>query len=98
MTVKKAMDVIIITRPDCVLFQYPTWLSANKSKLETKEFANYSKQYEMMSAICVAFETEQSSDSDDAKKQRYEEILDLMEQMQNLGQPPKDIVQDMVSH
>ena len=84
-------------RPGRVLFQYPVWLAANKSKLKTEEFENYSKQYDMMSAICLAFESEQSSDSDDVKKQRYEEILDLMEQMQNLGQPPKDIVQDMVS-
>lgn len=50
-----------------------------------------------MSEICVVFEREQSSDSDDVKKQRHEEILDLMERMQNLGQPPKDIVEDMVS-
>ncbi|KAK2178978.1 hypothetical protein NP493_520g00005 [Ridgeia piscesae] len=71
--------------------KYPTWLSANKEKLKTKDFDNYSKQYALMSEICGVFEQDDSSDSDDVKKQRYEEILDLMEQMQNLGQPPKDI-------
>ena len=73
-------------------------MAANKEKLKTKDFDNYSKQYALMSQICGVFEQDDSSDSDDVKKQRYEEILDLMEQMQNLGQPPKDIVQDMVSH
>ncbi|KAI0240943.1 Peroxisomal biogenesis factor 19 [Lamellibrachia satsuma] len=75
--------------------KYPAWLSANKDKIKAKDWENYSKQYQLMSEICVVFEREQSSDSDDVKKQRHEEILDLMERMQNLGQPPKDIVEDM---
>ena len=78
-------------------FQYPAWLDENKSKLEKKDFENYSKQFELMRTIVTEFDSEQSGDSDDVKKRRFDRILDVMQRMQEMGQPPKDLVGDMVS-
>ena len=50
-----------------------------------------------MSRICAEFESETEADSDEVKGQRFERVIDLMQQMQSCGQPPKDIVGDMVS-
>ena len=50
-----------------------------------------------MTRICSEFEEEEEGDSQDIKNQRFERIIDLMQQMQECGQPPKDIVGDMVS-
>ena len=50
-----------------------------------------------MSNIVTEFEAEKEEDSEEVKKQRFERILDTMQEMQELGQPPKEIVGDMVS-
>ena len=50
-----------------------------------------------MTRICSEFEEEQDDEPQDIKSQRFERIIDLMQQMQECGQPPKDIVGDMVS-
>ncbi len=66
--------------------------------ISASEHANYSKQYDLMSRICAEFESETEADSEEVKGQRFERVIDLMQQMQSCGQPPKDIVGDMVSH
>ncbi len=80
------------------LIQYPDWLSENEGKVESKEFANYKQQYELMSVIVTEFESESESDSDEVKKRRFDKIMDTMQQMQELGQPPKEIVGEMVGN
>ncbi len=77
--------------------QYPDWLSENKEKLSEAEYDNYSKQLNLMTRICTEFEEEKEEDPETTKAQRFERIIDLMQQMQDCGQPPKDIVGDMVS-
>jgi hypothetical protein len=51
----------------------------------------------MMASIVGEFEGEQATDSEDVKNRRFERILDVMQQMQELGQPPKELVGDAVS-
>ncbi|WAR06677.1 PEX19-like protein [Mya arenaria] len=75
--------------------KYPPWLEKNKSKITEAEFSNYSKQNVMISQILVEFDKEKSTDTDDMKKQRFEQIMEMMQKMQDLGQPPKEIVGDM---
>ncbi|ESP02172.1 hypothetical protein LOTGIDRAFT_185973 [Lottia gigantea] len=75
--------------------KYPKWLEANKSVVEEVEYTRYDKQYELMNAICVEYEAEQETDSDDVKRERFENLMGIMQQMQELGQPPKDIVGEM---
>lgn len=75
--------------------KYPTYLAENESKLETSQVETYRKQYELMTSICTVFEEEQVEDTSEVKTQRFERLMDLMQQMQELGQPPKDIVGEM---
>ncbi|XP_064617802.1 peroxisomal biogenesis factor 19-like isoform X2 [Liolophura sinensis] len=75
--------------------KYPKWLEENKEKTDPKEFENYQKQYMLMSHICTQFEADDSSDPESVQNERFEKILDLMQQMQELGHPPKDIVGEM---
>ncbi|KAK7497144.1 hypothetical protein BaRGS_00011674 [Batillaria attramentaria] len=75
--------------------KYPAYLSENESQLEAGEQERYRKQYELMTSICVVFEEEEPEDTPEVKNQRFEKLMDLMQQMQELGQPPKDIVGEM---
>ncbi|XP_041373219.1 peroxisomal biogenesis factor 19-like [Gigantopelta aegis] len=75
--------------------KYPKWLSEHKESTEKEEFENYTKQHKIIEAICTEFESESDSETEDAKRQRFEKLMDLMQQMQELGQPPKDIVGEM---
>jgi len=49
-----------------------------------------------MLSIVQEFEAEQSTDSDDVKRQRFERVLDIMQQMQSLGHPPKELIGELV--
>jgi len=49
-----------------------------------------------MLSIVHEFEAEQSTDSDDVKRQRFERVLDIMQQMQSLGHPPKELIGELV--
>ncbi|KAJ4443310.1 peroxisomal biogenesis factor 19 [Periplaneta americana] len=80
-----------------IVDKYPTWLEENRSKLEPSEFERFSKQQELMHQVCVELEKESESDSPEIKKQRFDVILDLMQKMQDCGQPPKDLVGDLGS-
>lgn len=80
-----------------IVDKYPTWLEENRSNLEPSEFERFSKQQELMHQVCVELEKETEADSPEAKKQRFDVILDLMQKMQDCGQPPKDLVGDLGS-
>jgi len=75
--------------------QYPAWLSNNKGKIDDEQYTKYEQQFQLMSTITNEFEEEEPSDSNDVKRQRFERILDMMQRMQEFGQPPKEIVGDM---
>ncbi|WAR06583.1 PEX19-like protein [Mya arenaria] len=55
----------------------------------------YPSLKEISEKILVEFDKEKSTDTDDMKKQRFEQIMEMMQKMQDLGQPPKEIVGDM---
>ena len=78
------------------LKQYPDWLNANAGKLPKNELANYRSQYEIMCQICEQYESEKDSDSQQTTSARFDTILNLMQRMQDFGQPPKEIVATMV--
>ena len=75
--------------------KYPAWLSENKGKIDCDEHKKYSKQFELMKQICTEFESEKPSDNEQIKQERFDNILHDMQCMQELGQPPKDIVGEM---
>ncbi|KAI5721532.1 hypothetical protein M8J77_021921 [Diaphorina citri] len=74
--------------------KYPEWLEKNKDKLSAEEFANYSKQNDIMSRVVAQFDAETDTDSPAVKKARFNTILELLQEMQQYGSPPKDLVGD----
>ncbi|XP_064650833.1 peroxisomal biogenesis factor 19-like [Lineus longissimus] len=75
--------------------KYPAWLDENKETVEREQYKKYMEQYRLMKDICAQLEQETEDDDDDVKKQRFEKVLGLMQQMQECGQPPPDIVGEM---
>ena len=68
---------------------YPEWLEANWQKLEDQDLERYNKQLDKVTEICAAFEIEVPSDQQDANK---EKIFELLNQLQELGHPPTELM------
>ncbi|KAM9790298.1 peroxisomal biogenesis factor 19 [Syngnathus typhle] len=68
--------------------KYPEWLEANKSSLSPEDAQRYEQQAEVMGEICQHFEKEENGDK------VFEGIMDLMQKLQDLGQPPKELAGD----
>ncbi|XP_057713696.1 peroxisomal biogenesis factor 19 isoform X2 [Corythoichthys intestinalis] len=68
--------------------KYPEWLEANRSSLSPEDVQRYEQQARIMSEICQRFEKEEDGDK------VFEGIMDLMQQLQDLGQPPKELAGD----
>lgn len=66
--------------------RYPKWLDANKLKLSKDDYSRYSRQSELIKQLCLVYETT----PDD-----FPRIVDIMQHMQECGQPPSDIVQEI---
>lgn len=75
--------------------KYPSWLQENRSKVSAEEGERYDKQYKIIDRICVLFENENDSDPEDAKQKRFMELLALLQEMTELGQPPKDFSESL---
>ena len=69
--------------------KFPEYLKENKHKLESLKYDNYNKQYEITQEIVDIFE---SKDYSDANKQQRDQVNTLLESLQELGQPPVDLV------
>ncbi|KAK6783116.1 hypothetical protein RDI58_020912 [Solanum bulbocastanum] len=66
--------------------RYPKWLEDNKVKLSAEEYERYKKQYEFIRDLNKVYETEPSN---------FNKIVELMQKMQECGQPPNDIVHEL---
>lgn len=66
--------------------RYPEWLESHKSELSSEDMARYTKQYDFIKQLCHAYETT----PDD-----FQKVVDLMQNMQECGQPPPDIVREL---
>ncbi|KAL8539751.1 hypothetical protein ACS0TY_001386 [Phlomoides rotata] len=66
--------------------RYPTWLEENKAKLTSEEYARYSQQYKLIKDLNQVYEAEPDN---------FNKIVELMQKMQECGQPPNDIVQEL---
>ena len=65
----------------CLYPQYPAYLSENEGKLEASDLELYRKQYDLMTSICSVYEEEQPNDTASVKSERFEKLLDLMQQV-----------------
>ncbi|XP_010888081.1 peroxisomal biogenesis factor 19 isoform X2 [Esox lucius] len=70
--------------------KYPEWLNSNRQSLPPDEFQRYVRQHKVMGEICSQFEKEGERGGGDVEG-RFESILELMQQLQDLGQPPKEL-------
>lgn len=72
--------------------KYPSWLAENDSKLSAEDKERYENQLKLMLEVCGELEKEKADDSADVKKDRFTLVLDRMQKMQELGQPPSEIL------
>ncbi|XP_070701849.1 peroxisomal biogenesis factor 19 [Pempheris klunzingeri] len=72
--------------------KYPEWLDANKPSLSPEDYQRYEQQAKIMGDICKHFEREDQGSED--KESTFENIMDLMQKLQDLGQPPKELAGD----
>ncbi|KAL2525167.1 Peroxisome biogenesis protein 19-2 [Abeliophyllum distichum] len=66
--------------------RYPKWLEDNKASLTNEEHARYFHQYELIKDLNQVYDTEPDN---------FNKIVELMQKMQECGQPPNDIVQEL---
>jgi len=74
--------------------KYPDYLADHRSQLSEDQFHTYNKQCELTRNICFKFEEELPTDSEEKKKKRFQEVMALMQEMQSLGHPPKELTGD----
>ncbi|XP_005729031.1 peroxisomal biogenesis factor 19 [Pundamilia nyererei] len=72
--------------------KYPEWLETNKPSLSPEDYQRYEQQAKIMGDICKLFEREGEGAAD--KESTFERIMDLMQKLQDLGQPPKELAGD----
>uniref|UniRef100_A0A1J3GTH2 Peroxisome biogenesis protein 19-1 n=3 Tax=Noccaea caerulescens TaxID=107243 RepID=A0A1J3GTH2_NOCCA len=66
--------------------RYPKWLKENEASLSKEDYERYSKQYKLIKELNEVYENEPDNSS---------KIMEIMQKMQECGQPPNDIVQEM---
>lgn len=66
--------------------KYPKWLEEHKAQLKPEEYDRYWHQYELIIELNNVYETEPDN---------FTKIVNLMQKMQECGQPPDDIVQEL---
>uniref|UniRef100_A0A182P5G8 Peroxin-19 n=1 Tax=Anopheles epiroticus TaxID=199890 RepID=A0A182P5G8_9DIPT len=87
-------DVLLPSMRD-IVSKYPQWLAENGASLPKEEKERYEKQLALMQEVCAELEKEKPDDSEEVKKVRFQTVLEKMQSMQDLGQPPTDLVGDI---
>ncbi|XP_056400941.1 peroxisomal biogenesis factor 19 [Hyla sarda] len=72
--------------------KFPEWLQTHRDTLPPEEYQKYQEQHNLMARICQHFETDSGEEA-----ARFEAIMELMQQLQELGHPPKELAGDSVS-
>ncbi|XP_025902445.1 peroxisomal biogenesis factor 19 [Nothoprocta perdicaria] len=71
--------------------KYPEWLQLHRGRLSPEQYDKYREQHSVMGKICEQFEAERPTDGEAEHRARFEAVLDLMQQLQDLGHPPKEL-------
>ncbi|TKY55449.1 Peroxisome biogenesis protein 19-1 [Spatholobus suberectus] len=66
--------------------KYPKWLEEHKTSLSKEEYERYSHQYELIRNLNEVYENDPGN---------FNKIVELMQKMQECGQPPNDIVLEL---
>uniref|UniRef100_A0A8D8G2L3 Peroxin-19 n=1 Tax=Culex pipiens TaxID=7175 RepID=A0A8D8G2L3_CULPI len=75
--------------------KYPDWLRENGDKVPKEDKERYEQQLKLMEDVCRELEKEKPDDPADVKRTRFQKVLEMMQSMQDLGQPPADLVGDL---
>ncbi|KAG0221224.1 Peroxisome chaperone and import receptor, partial [Actinomortierella wolfii] len=90
---EQLMSKDILYEPMTDLAQkYPKWLEDNKGKISDEDYARYEKQYHYVKEIVEFFER---PDFDDKSDSQAKSVIELMQGMQDCGQPPADILDEL---
>lgn len=74
--------------------KYPEWLQRHRAALPAAQYERYRAQHGVMGRICRHLEAEGAEDGAGARRERFEAVLELMQQLQELGHPPKELAGD----
>ncbi|KAJ1975400.1 Peroxisome chaperone and import receptor [Dimargaris xerosporica] len=74
--------------------KYPDWLAARKESLPAAEYNQYAKQLRYIEQI-VAFYDAPDYDRVSQTDQGQKKIVELMKEMQDCGQPPKELLKEI---
>eukprot|EP00958_Prasinococcus_capsulatus_P013943 scaffold1446_cov391-Prasinococcus_capsulatus_cf.AAC.29 len=66
--------------------KYPRWLEANRASLSAEDIDRYAKQQALIAELCTIYEERPDS---------FAEVVSLMQQMQECGQPPAELIQEL---
>ncbi|KAG0334125.1 hypothetical protein BG004_000544, partial [Podila humilis] len=72
--------------------KYPQWLQDNKGKISESEYARYEKQYGYVKDIVAFFD---KPGFDEKSNAQSKSVIELMQNMQDCGQPPADILDEL---
>ncbi|CAN3373769.1 hypothetical protein DIURU_005801 [Diutina rugosa] len=72
--------------------KFPDYLKENKGKLNEDKYIVYEKQYQLTNEIMAVFD---APGYDDNNKETREKVNSLLESLQELGQPPEELVGDI---
>ncbi|KAM6039702.1 peroxisomal biogenesis factor 19 isoform 2-T2 [Chlamydotis macqueenii] len=71
--------------------KYPEWLRRHGEALPAEQYERYRAQHGVMGRICRQLEGERPGEGEEERRARFETLLDLMQQLQDLGHPPKEL-------
>ncbi|CAB4384576.1 Pex19-domain-containing protein [Rhizophagus irregularis] len=72
--------------------KYPKWLEDNKGKVPPEDYARYEKQSEYINKIIEKYD---APDFDGNNEQQNKAIINLMQELQEFGQPPPEILNEL---
>ena len=70
---------------------YPAWLTEQGNRLTTEQRRQYEQQQECFERIVAVYERSELSEEVASKA-----VMDIMQEMQRYGQPPKELVNDLL--
>lgn len=66
--------------------RFPEWLAHNRGAMSDQEYQRYGHQYQVYQQLAAVYETDPDN---------FPHLLELMQDMQELGQPPDEIVKEL---
>ena len=70
--------------------RYPPWLEANGSSLSAPERERYTQQYRYVCEVCRLYDEDKGDDGGGSETRT--KIMDVLQRMQECGQPPQELV------